>query len=87
MNDLIKSTAKFAIGTCVTLCAATVAAYAVVGTDLGRVITAGFKGAKGAIKEELSTQRAKLKSADTTYIKVVTKDFDQEKNTANDIEN
>lgn len=62
MSDLLKNTAKFAIGTCVTLCAVTAAASVVVGTDLGKVATAGFKGAKGAIKEELEAQRAKLKS-------------------------
>lgn len=62
MSDLLKSTAKFAVGTCVTLCAVTVAASVAVGTNLGKVTTAVFKGAKGAIKEELEAQRAKSKS-------------------------
>lgn len=60
MSDLLKNTAKFVIGTCVTLCAVTVAASVAVGTNLGKVATAGFKGAKDAIKEELEAQKAKL---------------------------
>lgn len=90
MNDLLKSTAKFAIGTCVTLCAVTVAASVAVGTNLGRVVTAGFKGAKGAIKEELATQRVKSKfnEDDSTYTNVDTKDSSDEiKASAENFEN
>lgn len=90
MNDLLKSTAKFAIGTCVTLCAVTVAASVAAGTNLGKVVAAGFKGAKGAIKEELATQKAKSKSneGDTTYINVDTKDSSDEVNaSAESVEN
>ena len=90
MNDLLKSTAKFAIGTCVTLCAVTVAASVAVSTNLGKVVIAGFKGAKGAVKEELATQRGKSKSneGDATYINVDAKDSSDEINaSAENIEN
>ena len=84
MNDLLKSTAKFTIGTCITLCAVTVAASYAVGTNLGKVATAGFKGAKGAIKEELEAQRAKLKSDedDAVYVYKDTNEFSDEVNTS-----
>ncbi|MBQ8600626.1 MAG: hypothetical protein IJ407_04515 [Clostridia bacterium] len=80
MNDLLKGTAKFAIGTCVTLCAVTVAASVAVGTNLGKVVAAGFKGAKGAIKEELATQKAKANKDDAAYINVAAKDSSDETN-------
>lgn len=70
MSDLLKNTAKFAIGTCVTLCAVTVAASVAVGTNLGKVATAGFKGAKDAIKEELEAQKAKLKPHENNAVYV-----------------
>ena len=88
MNDLLKSTAKFAIGTCVTLCAVTVAASVAAGTNLGKVVAAGFKGA--AIKEELATQKAKSKSNedDVAYINVDTKVSSDEINaSAENVEN
>ena len=80
MSNLLKNTAKFAIGSCVTLCAVTVAASVVVGTDLGKVATAGFKGAKGAIKEELEAQRAKSKSNedDTVCVNEGTNEYSDE---------
>ena len=90
MNDLLKGTAKFAIGTCVALCAVTVAASVAAGTNLGKVVAAGFKGAKGAIKEELATQRAKSKSNedDVAYINVDTKVSSDEINaSAENVEN
>lgn len=62
MNDLLKSTARFAVGTCVTLCAVTVAASVAAGSHLGKIVAAGFKGAKGAIEEELAVQKEKSKS-------------------------
>ena len=80
MNDLLKGTAKFAIGTCFTLCAVTVAASVAVGTNLGKVVVAAFKGAKGAIKEELATQKAKTNEDDTAYINVAAKDSSDETN-------
>lgn len=90
MNDLLKSATKFAIGTCVTLCAVTVAASVAAGNSLGKVVVAGFKGAKGAIKEELATQKAKSKSneGDATYINVDAKDSSDEINaSAENVEN
>ena len=87
MNDLLKSTAKFAIGTCVTLCAVTVAASVAAGTNLGKVV-AGFKGAKGAIKEELATQKAKFNEDGAAYINVDTNDSSDEVNaSAENVEN
>lgn len=65
MNGLLNCTAKIAIGTCVILCAATVVASMTVGKDLGRVVLAGFNGAKGAIKKELAVQ--KLKSSESIF--------------------
>lgn len=67
MNGLLKTTAKFAIASCATLCAVTVAASVAVGTNLGRVVSAGFKGAKGAIKEEFATQKARLEEIVVVY--------------------
>ena len=58
MNHLLKNTAKFAIGTCFTLGAVAVAASVVVGSNVGKIVSAGFKGAKNAVEEEL----AKLKT-------------------------
>ena len=90
MNDLLKGTAKFAIGTCITLCAVTVAASVAVGNSLGKVVTAGFKGAKDAIKDELATQKEMAKSNEdaTAYVHVDTADSSEEvKVSANDFEN
>ena len=90
MSDLLKSTAKFAIGTCVTLCAVTVAASVAVGTDLGKVATAGFKGAKDAIKEELEAQRAKSKSDEedaTNVNEVAIEPLDEAKASEENFEN
>ena len=74
MNNLLKNTAKFAIGTCVTLCAVTVAASVAVGNSFGKVVIAGFNGAKGAIKEELAAQKEKAKTNEGTvaYVNVDT---------------
>ena len=58
MNHLLKNTAKFAIGTCFTLGAVAVAASVVVGSNVGKLVSAGFKGAKSAVAEEM----AKLKT-------------------------
>ena len=88
MSDLLKSTAKFAIGTCVTLCAVTVAASFVVGTDLGKVAAAGFKGAKGAIKDELEAQRAKSNEDDAVCVnESAIESSDEEKSSAENVEN
>ena len=88
MNDLLKGTAKFAIGTCVALCAVTVAASVAAGTNLGKVVAAGFKGAKGVIKEELATQKAKFNEDGAAYINVDTNDSSDEVNaSAENVEN
>ena len=90
MNDILKNTAKFAIGTCVTLCAATAVASVAVGTNLGKVATAGFKGAKDAIKEELEAQNAKLTPHENNavYVKVDANDSSDEVKTSDEnIEN
>lgn len=57
MEDILKNTAKFAIGTCVALGAVTVATSVVVGKNIGKVVCAGYRGAKAAIKEELSARK------------------------------
>lgn len=57
MEDILKSTAKFAIGTCVALGAVTVATSVAVGKNIGKVVCAGYRGAKAAIKEELSARK------------------------------
>ncbi len=54
MNHLLKNTAKFAIGTCFTLGAVAVAASVVVGSNVSKLVSAGFKGAKSAVEEELT---------------------------------
>ena len=90
MNDLLKNTAKFAIGTCVTLCAVTAVASVTAGTKLVKVATAGFKGAKGAIKEELESQRAKSKSNEDDVVcvnEVAIESSDEVKTSAENIEN
>ena len=58
MNHLLKNTAKFAIGTCFTLGAAAVAASAVAGSNIGKIVSAGFKGAKDAVDAELAALKA-----------------------------
>lgn len=63
MNHLLKNTAKFAIGTCFTLGAIAVAASVVAGKNVGKLVSAGFKGAKSAVEVELS--KPKTDSAST----------------------
>ena len=58
MNNLLKNTAKFAIGTCFTLGAVAVAATVVAGSNISKIVSAGFKGAKNAVEEELATLKA-----------------------------
>ena len=64
MSNLLKNTAKFTIGTCFTLGAVAVAASAVAGSNLGRVVSAGFKGAKSAVKKELAELKADAASVE-----------------------
>lgn len=88
MSNLLKNTAKFAIGTCVTICAVTAVASVTVGTKLGKVATAGFKGAKSAIKEELEAQKVKSNEDDTECINESTNEIsDEVKDSAENLEN
>lgn len=58
MNNILKNTAKFAVGTCFTLGAVAVAASVVAGSNVGKIVTAGFKGAKSAVEKELAAMKA-----------------------------
>ena len=66
MSNLLKNTVKFTIGTCFTLGAVAVAASAVAGSNLGRVVSAGFKGAKNAIEEEIAALKENTTSDEST---------------------
>ena len=57
MSKPLSDTTKYAIGTCVILGAATVAASVIVGNSFGKLVTAGFNGAKKAIKKEFAAQK------------------------------
>lgn len=57
MNHLLKITVKFAIGTCFTLGAVAVAASAVADSNIGKIVSAGFRGAKDAVDAELAAQK------------------------------
>lgn len=54
MKDILKNTAKLAVGTCFTLGAVAVAATVVASSNVGKIVSAGFKGAKSAVEEELT---------------------------------
>lgn len=64
MNNLLKNTAKCAIGTCFTLGAVAVAATVVAGSNIGKIVSAGFKGAKNAVEDELAALKANAATAD-----------------------
>lgn len=64
MNHILKNTAKFAIGTCFTLGAVAVAASVVASSNVGKIVSAGFKGAKDAVDAELAAQKAVATSAE-----------------------
>ena len=68
MNHLLKGTAKFAVGTCFTLGAVAVAATVVAGSNIGKIVSAGFKGAKNAVEEELAALKANASSADESAV-------------------
>lgn len=68
MNNILKNTAKFALGTCFTLGAVAVAATVVTGSNIGKIVAAGFKGAKNAVEEELATLKANAASADESAV-------------------
>ena len=63
MNNLLKNNAKFAIGTCFTLGAVAVAATVVAGSNIGKIVSAGFKGAKNAVEDELAALKANAATA------------------------
>ena len=79
MNHLLKNTAKFAIGTCFTLGAAAVAASAVAGSNIGKIVSAGVKGAKGAVEEELAAQKADAVSIEESKMFVGAEETSSEK--------
>lgn len=54
MNQILKNTMKFAVGTCVTLGSIALAVPVVVGSPVAKVVGAGFKAAKEAMKEEIT---------------------------------
>lgn len=58
MNNLLKNTAKFAFGTCFALGTVAVAATVVAGSNIGKIVSAGFKGAKNAVEDELAALKA-----------------------------
>ncbi len=66
MNNLLKNTAKFALGTCFTLGAVAVAASVVAGSNIGKIVVAGFKGAKNAIEEEIAALKENTTSDEST---------------------
>ncbi len=75
MSNLLKNTAKFTIGTCFTLGAVAVAASAVAGSNLGRVVSAGFKGAKSAVEKELTELKADAASVEERAMFADTEDI------------
>lgn len=64
MNNLLKNTAKFAVGTCFTLGAVAVVATVVAGSNIGKLVSAGFKGTKNAVEDELAARKANAATAD-----------------------
>ena len=64
MSNLLNNTAKFAVGTCFALGAVAVAATIVAGSNIGKIVATGFKGAKSAVEEELATLKANAATAD-----------------------
>ena len=75
MSNLLKNTVKFTIGTCFTLGAVAVAASAVAGSNLGRVVSAGFKGAKSAVEKELTELKADAASVEERAMFADTEDI------------
>ena len=59
MNRLLKSTIKFTVGTCVTIGALATAATAVAGSSAAKVMSAGVRAAKSAMKEEAVALKSK----------------------------
>lgn len=66
MKNILKSTVKFATGMCVALGAVAVTASVVPDSKVAKVVTAGVKAAKDAMKEELEALKGGTVSATTT---------------------
>ena len=64
MSNILKNTAKFALGTCFTLGTVAVATSIIAGSNAGKIVTAGFNGAKNAMKAELDALKTENVSAD-----------------------
>lgn len=62
MNRILKNTVKFAAGTCIALGSVAVAASVVGGSSAAKVVSAGVKAAKDAMKEEIGTLKAETSS-------------------------
>ena len=84
MSNILKNTAKFALGTCFTLGTVAVATSIVAGSNVGKIVSAGYKGAKDAVKMELAALKAKNTSVEvadtaktpTKTVEVSTEDFE-----------
>ena len=63
MNNILKNTAKFAAGTCIMLGSVAVAASVLAGSSAAKVVTAGVKAAKDAMKEEMEALKKEATSA------------------------
>lgn len=63
MNNIMKNTAKFAVGTCIALGSVAVAASVVAGSSAAKVVTAEVKAAKDATKEEMEALKKEATSA------------------------
>ena len=68
MNHILKNTAKFAIGTCFTLGAVAAAASVVASSNVGKIVSAGFKGAKEAVDAELAAQKVATASTEESAL-------------------
>lgn len=79
MSNILKNTAKFAIGTCFTLGAVAVAASVAVGSNVGKLVSAGFKGAKNAVEEELAALKAETVSTEESAMFADAEDSSAEK--------
>ena len=66
MSNILKNTAKFALGTCFTLGTVAVATSIVAGSNIGKIVSAGFKGAKDAVEVELAALKAENTSVEAT---------------------
>lgn len=68
MSNILKNTAKFAIGTCFTLGAVAVAASVATSSNVGKIVSAGFRGAKNAVEEELAALKAEATATEERAI-------------------